>query len=138
MLDVEGTPVAVYAAHPPPPENRALPWAYDATTRDEELRRLREDYLADEQGPVLLLCDCNMSDQSDVYKAMDAVLDDAFWEAGQGLGFTFQGGLPFPFLRIDYVWHSDHFTPLGFEVVNDAGTSDHRPIVAELELTAGE
>lgn len=134
VLDVHGTPVVVYAAHPPPPENRVMPWAYNDTPRDEELRRLREDYLADEQGPVLLLCDCNMGDQSDIYQTLDALLDDAFWEAGQGLGFTFQSRLPFPFLRIDYVWHSDDFTPLGFEVGDDAGTSDHRPIVAELEL----
>ncbi len=134
VLDVNGTPITLFAAHPPPPDGRTLPVEYDSSDRDAELATLREQYLAGERGPLLVLCDCNTTDQSDAYHALRDVLHDSFWEVGQGLGFTFQSRLPFPLMRIDYVWYSDEFRALDVNVWDDAGTSDHRPVVARLEL----
>lgn len=138
VLDVNGTPVTLFAAHPPPPEGRTLPVAYDSSDRDAELAALRAQYLTGQSGPVLMLCDCNTTDQSDAYRALRDVLHDAFWEVGQGLGFTFQSRLPFPLMRLDYIWHNDAFRALDADVWDDAGTSDHRPVVARLELVSAE
>jgi endonuclease/exonuclease/phosphatase (EEP) superfamily protein YafD len=138
VLDVNGTPVTVFAAHPVPAKNRTNPLTYDDTDNTAELQTLRSMYLAETTGPLLMLCDCNITDQSDAYRALRDMLHDSFWEVGQGLGFTFQSRLPFPFLRLDYVWHNDAFKTLDFTVWDDAGTSDHRPVIAQLELVGEE
>ncbi|NDJ75372.1 MAG: hypothetical protein GYB65_03860 [Chloroflexi bacterium] len=141
-LDVNGLPVTVYVAHPPPPGNALSPLTYDDDRRNREITVLREDYLQAEEGPLLVLGDFNMTDQSDAYRAMDRGLDDAFREVGQGLGLTWPilrdnppRLLP-PLLRIDYIWYDTAFIALDAWVVRDNGGSDHRPVVAELALVA--
>ena len=139
-LDVDGTAITVYVAHPPPPRHILLPVTYDHSRRDAEVTILRERYLARETGPLIVVGDFNMSDQSDAYRQLDALLDDSFREAGRGLGFTFPDQLwsrqrLFPLLlRIDYIWHNAHFAARHAHVGDDSGTSDHRPVVAELIL----
>jgi endonuclease/exonuclease/phosphatase (EEP) superfamily protein YafD len=139
MLDINGTEVVVYVAHPNPPKNFFSPLSYDDTRRGRQLGSLR-DHLRQESGPVLVLCDCNMTDQSDDYRAMDDLLDDSFREAGARMGFTFPARIGvtkrfLPYLvRIDYIWHSDQFVALNAHVGDDSGTSDHRPVIAELSL----
>lgn len=80
QVNVQGTPVAVYVVHLASP-HIALPLTYDDSARDREvayvLERLRE-----ETGPVLLLGDFNLSDQSDAYRSFDRLLADAFRERG--------------------------------------------------------
>jgi endonuclease/exonuclease/phosphatase (EEP) superfamily protein YafD len=139
VLDINGVAVTVIVAHPNPPVNFFSPLSYDDSLRSDQLGVLR-DFLRQESGPVLVLCDCNMTDQSDDYRAMDDLLDDSFREAGQRMGFTFPArvGLTKRFLpslvRIDYIWHSDHFVALDAHVEQDSGTSDHRPVRATLKL----
>jgi endonuclease/exonuclease/phosphatase (EEP) superfamily protein YafD len=143
VLDVKGTHVAVYVFHPHAPEHHNSPLTYDDSERaaaiDVLWLRLRL-----EDGPVLVLCDCNMTDQSDDYRKLNQRLDDAYREAGWGIGFTFPDrpgpyGLPFPLaLRLDYVWHSPHFAAYDALVTSDSGTSDHRPVIARLILKAEE
>ena len=41
---------------------------------------------------------------------------------------------PFPILRLDFVWHSEHFEP-AWAHRGDAGQSDHHPIVTGLRWT---
>jgi vancomycin resistance protein VanJ len=138
VMDVHGVPVTVYVAHPQSPRGGLSPFSYDTSIRNAELADLR-DRIRGETGPVLLLCDCNMSDLSDPYRALDALLDDAFREAGQGMGFTFRFRKFLPFMvRIDYVWHSEHFVALDVRAWNDAGPSDHRPVIATLSLNQTE
>jgi len=85
-------------------------------------------------GPILLLCDCNMTDTSEAYVRLNTVLNDSFRQVGWGLGHTFQPPhLFFPIQRIDYVWYSDDFTPIQAYVGID-GRSDHLPIVATVRL----
>ena len=141
VLDVDGTLITVYVVHPSPPRNVLLPFTYDDDRRNMEITILREDYLQAEDGPLIVLGDFNMSDQSTPYRQMDALLTDAFREAGRGLGFSFPdaqrslfSGLPL-LLRIDYVWHSAHFSALDARVGHDSGTSDHRPVVAVLAFS---
>ncbi len=142
VLDVKGTAVVVYVVHPDSPRNIMLPFDYDDTRRDEQLARVRE-YIAAENGPVLVLCDCNMTDQSNAYRAMDRLLDDTYREVGWGLGLTFPAptnlyipGL-FPMLRLEYIWHNAFFVPVNAHVYPHTGSSDHYPVVAQLVLKQG-
>ena len=134
QVTVQGTPVVVYVVHLTSP-HIALPFTYDDSARDREvafvLERLRE-----ETGPVLLLGDFNLSDQSDAYRSFDRLLADAFRERGRGFGFTFpsQRRVVPPLIRIDYVWHSDHFVTRDAWLEQDSGTSDHRPVMAVVAL----
>lgn len=139
MLDINGTDVVVYVAHPTPPRNFFSPLTYSDERRGNQINDLR-DQLRQESDPVLVLCDCNMTDQSDDYRAMNDLLDDSFREAGTRMGFTFPAtfrsyGRFLPYLvRIDYIWHSDQFVALDARVADNSGTSDHRPVIAELSL----
>ncbi|WP_119073125.1 endonuclease/exonuclease/phosphatase family protein [Aggregatilinea lenta] len=135
VLDVDGTPVTVFVAHPPSPTSPFFPLGYEDGPRNVELADLRARIEA-ETGPVMVLCDCNMSDQSDPYRSMDDLLDDSFREAGRGFGLTFPYGRTFlpPLVRIDYIWISGDFTALDAHPAGSNGTSDHRPIIADLAL----
>jgi vancomycin resistance protein VanJ len=141
VVDIDGVPVTVYVVHPQPPLHTS-PFAYNDDTRDAEIAILINDHLAHESGPLIVLGDFNMTDQSDAYRQMDDRLHDAFREAGRGMGFTYPASihspirsLP-PMLRIDYVWHSDQFRVRTVSVAGDSGTSDHHPVVARLVLHA--
>jgi vancomycin resistance protein VanJ len=133
-VNVDGVTVSVYVIHPDNPTFMP-PHRYDTTRRtstfDAVLPRL-----AAETNPVLVLCDCNMTDRSEDYRQMARLLNDSFREAGWGMGFTFSAdtGLIPPAIRIDYVWHSDEFIARDAYVGEDNGPSDHYPVVAELAL----
>jgi endonuclease/exonuclease/phosphatase (EEP) superfamily protein YafD len=111
LVDVEGITVSVYLEHPNSPRHAFSPITYDPWLRDLKIGDLT-DTLPDDPNPVLVLCDCNTTDQTAAYRSLDALLVDSFREAGWGLGFTFPAhpiaSLPItiPALRIDYVWHS--------------------------------
>ncbi|HML24477.1 MAG TPA: endonuclease/exonuclease/phosphatase family protein [Aggregatilinea sp.] len=139
VIDTPGGPVTVFVAHPRPPHG-LLPTGYDDSLRDAELADLRVR-VRTESGPVLMLCDCNMSDQSDAYQATARILHDSFRESGWGLDFSYPNRLRdlapgLRIVRIDYVWHSDHFTALEARTWTSGGSSDHRPVVARLSLKA--
>ena len=101
--------------------------------RKEETTQLKQ-MVQNLDGPVLLMCDCNMTDTSETYARLDTVLDDSFREAGWGMGHTLQPPQLFPVQRIDYVWHTDEFEAL-YAYIGQDGGSDHLPIVAKLRLT---
>jgi vancomycin resistance protein VanJ len=140
VVDVDGAPVTVYVVHPRPPQWARSPFTYDDDLRNAEIAVLVDDYLAHESGPLIVVGDFNMTDQSDAYHQMNDRLHDAFREAGRGMGFTFPASIRStirlfpPLLRIDYVWHSDQFTVRAVAVAGDSGTSDHHPVVARLVL----
>jgi endonuclease/exonuclease/phosphatase (EEP) superfamily protein YafD len=71
VIEVDGTPVTLYVAHPESPRGGLSPFSYDMSLRNAELADVR-DRIRAETGPVLLMCDCNMSDLSDPYRALDA------------------------------------------------------------------
>lgn len=101
--------------------------------REKETMQLRQ-MIQDLDEPVLLMCDCNMTDTSEAYARLDTVLDDSFRETGWGMGHTLQLlQLSFPVQRIDYVWHTDEFEAI-YAYVGQDGGSDHLPIVAKLGL----
>lgn len=81
--------------------------------------------------PVIVCGDFNDTPISYSYRKMRKGLKDAFISSGQGAGSTYQG--IFPYFRIDYIFHDQHFTPILFEKV-ETKLSDHYPILCIFEL----
>ncbi|MBN1564521.1 MAG: endonuclease/exonuclease/phosphatase family protein [Anaerolineae bacterium] len=139
LVDVEGITISVYLEHPNSPQHAFSPIDYDPTFHDIKISNLADE-LASDPRPVIVLCDCNMTDQSETYRQLNDLLIDSFREIGWGLGFTFPAhplfGSPVtvPMLRLDYIWHSDHFIATDIHVGHDSGSSDHFPVIATLRL----
>lgn len=132
--------LAVFVAHLTPSNVLKYPLARFATYTTSQYReRLREARsLADEirgvAGPALLLCDCNLTSTSAAYAALRGAAVDSFASAGWGFGHTARmARIPFPLLRIDYVWHTNELTARRAYVGPDVG-SDHRPLIAVLRF----
>jgi len=140
QLEIEGQSVYVYVAHLSPTlisnvlDNSGPAYVSETYTwRAEEASRLAESVSALDE-PVILLCDCNLTDTSYAYSKLEAVLEDSFREAGWGFGHTVQPeGFPFRLQRIDFIWHSSDFVAIRAGVGPDGG-SDHRPVTATLKL----
>jgi vancomycin resistance protein VanJ len=135
VLNVDGRRLRVFVVHLTPnnyplsqmPARAAERFA----ARAGETRQLAAE-LSTLDGPAVLLCDCNLTDTSEAYRTLNAVLGDSFREAGWGLGHTIQPfGAPVAFQRIDYVWHSREFFAASAGV-GQPGGSDHHPVWAEL------
>lgn len=145
QFDINGTTVTIYNTHPWPP----LEWGggldfyvvpeNDAAHR-ETIRRLIER--ADgETGPVILLGDWNMTEQSNPYREVTSHYTDSFREVGVGFGNTYPaGGVAFlpELIRIDYIFHNEWFKALNARVLHIDTPSDHLPLVVELALVGPE
>lgn len=115
-----------------------VPRRFHAGRRLGEVRSLC-DLVRASDGPVVIGGDFNMTERSEDYRLLAAVLRDAYRAVGVGLGHTFPrtGSYPRPFpapwptLRLDYLWHSDHFTA-AWSYRGEAGESDHHPVVVGL------
>ncbi len=141
---VSHTPVHVLVVHLSP--NRALGTPLLAlgsmatshyATQANEIASIQQE-LQPIHAPILLLCDCNLTETSQAYASLAVRLQDSFREIGWGLGHTYPAG-PLPLQRYDYIWHSAQFVAVGVEI-GPAGGSDHLPVIAHLGLqtTAGE
>jgi endonuclease/exonuclease/phosphatase (EEP) superfamily protein YafD len=136
VLGIHGTPVTVIVGHPPRPildgfHYRPHPAAWPDTAALADL--------ATAGGPAVMLGDFNMTDRSPHYQIpVRAGLHDSFREAGWGFGFSYPRfwrgitNMP-PLVRIDYIWHTEHFTAIDAWVGEDGG-SDHLPVLAVLRL----
>ncbi len=147
VLDVAGQPVHLFNVHL---HLRGIgegnggefltstfPGLSAAFLQDEEVGRLIAEVQV-QQGPVLVVGDFNLTDQTPNYARINAVLGDAFRQAGWGFGFTYPNkkhvrGLytPFPLVRLDYIFHSPDLRATRAWVGKEGG-SDHRYVVAEL------
>jgi vancomycin resistance protein VanJ len=140
-LDVAGQEITLYNVHPGQPLSRG-----GFARRQEELSAVLDRVRA-ETGPLLLVGDFNMSDQSDLYREITALYGDAYRQAGAGMGFTFPAGVPqfqalsdtvrlriLPLARLDYIFHDAAFLPVAARVWPESGGSDHRPVLATLAL----
>lgn len=140
-LDLSGQSVTLYNAHPSQPIS---PDGFNR--REEEIIDLLARATA-ETNPVILAGDFNMSDQSADYWRVTSHYQDAYRASGWGLGLTFPATRPYfgggqyapsiiqfipPLVRLDYVFHDEHFTSLEARVWPDAGGSDHLPVYVVL------
>lgn len=131
------------------PRLRFLPFVsgYDAAERERGLAALLRDIDAI-GGPLLLSGDFNLSDREASYRALDARLHDAYRDTMLGFGFSFPywqrvGGVghvpvPFPLIRIDYVWSRDGILPVQAHTDCPTSGSDHCLLAAELRLLAAQ
>jgi endonuclease/exonuclease/phosphatase (EEP) superfamily protein YafD len=127
-------------------------WVHTTFDRREESIALLAEFAADSAvaGPVIVAGDGNLTRLNDTYKALDAVLDDAWWHGGWGFGHTFPGRIepddmftrisifliPHWLVRIDYVFYSDHWQTSHAWLADFNGGSDHRGVVTDLLLIA--
>ena len=148
ILDVQGKSLHLLNIHPQPPQIYGqwrggllpfIPTGYSTIARDQELDRLIEQ-LDGFDGAIVLLGDFNMTDQSSHYSKLTRRLGDAHREAGWGLGHTFPDvekvgpiPIPFPLVRIDYIFHSWDITAEKATVGADGGPN-HRFLLAELSF----
>jgi len=120
----------------------ALPRSYHADRRETEITRL-VNLIETLSGPVIVGGDFNMTEHGADYARMATCLRDAYRAVGRGLGHTFPAvGMaphklpaPWPVIRIDYIWHSEHFQPV-WARVGKAGRSDHHPVVVGLRRSS--
>lgn len=117
------------------------------TERERQARTLA-NFAGARSTPVVLMGDFNATDQSDAYRILSAHLNDAWRNAGWGLGRTYPGtnlsgttspefyGIPFPrwLVRIDYIFYSDDWQAASATLGPWNGGSDHRPVIARLLL----
>jgi len=134
-LDVSGQQLIVVSAHPEVAYMDLQNWDYSSRSISA-LVALTE--MASQGMPTLIAGDFNMVDQSADYDLMrQAGLHDAFREQGWGFGLTYptkHAVAPIrmmPFLRIDFIWYTDHFNTQHTWVGADSG-SDHLPVFAVL------
>lgn len=121
----------------------AVPTSFSAARRLAEVRHLCE-LIDATAGPLLAMGDFNMTERSEDHALIARRLTDAYRVAGRGLGHTFPAWLkfpaglplPFPALRLDHVFHSEHFRTLSARVGPSAG-SDHHAVIARLARRVG-
>jgi endonuclease/exonuclease/phosphatase (EEP) superfamily protein YafD len=103
----------------------------NAAQRLAELRAVADD-AASSPEPVIIAGDTNSPGLSWGFATVMSKFQDGFAAAGNGLGYTYPA-LKRTWMRIDRVLAAAPFRFLTFEVMNK-GSSDHRGVVADLEL----
>ena len=89
------------------------------------------EYIKRSPYPVLFCGDFNDTPVSYSYRQISNLLDDAFVNAGKGLGQTHTQMLPL--LRIDYIFHSRALQAIEQRTI-EKDYSDHFPVVARFVL----
>ncbi len=116
--------------------------AYEvAEMRRQHASRLVK-FLQTHPGLAILAGDANDVSLNDPYKLLvNAGLQDAWTEAGFGLGHTFPGGkklgnvyIPEWLVRIDYIFVTVDWDVLSAKLAGMSNESDHRAVVAALRL----
>lgn len=92
-------------------------------------------YLGDSPGPVILGGDLNSPPRTPLVRLLESRLRDTFHEGGNGFGLTFPARLPV--WRIDYIFVAGQQMRVVDHQVLKWG-SDHRAVMADLEITANE
>ena len=86
--------------------------------------------------PIIVAGDLNLPRESSVYRSLWHNFDSAFAKTTYGYGWTFQNtyrGIPIP-LGLDHILTRGGAVPLTFFVGPEI-SSDHRPIIADIEIT---
>jgi endonuclease/exonuclease/phosphatase family metal-dependent hydrolase len=81
--------------------------------------------------PVIVCVDLNDTPISYAYRQFNKTLNDAFVDAGNGVGQTYIGKLPSN--RIDYIFYGDEFKTANF-TTHQVNLSDHKPISSHFEI----
>jgi vancomycin resistance protein VanJ len=151
VIEVEEQRVAVYNVHLTSPVGppripigdnyfAQVALGFDDTERNRQIDALLA-YLDTEIYPYIVGGDFNMGDLSMTYTRVASQMRDSFGEAGYGYGGTWPVtealGLPDflpPFMRMDYLWHSDALKPLSAWLSHYVG-GDHLPVLADFAFS---
>jgi endonuclease/exonuclease/phosphatase (EEP) superfamily protein YafD len=131
----------------PPGSSNPEHLRYSIQERERQVGELMA-FVESRREPLILLGDLNVTSQNEAYRMMAGSLQDAWVEAGWGLGHTFPGALspgssrpivagiamPKWLVRLDYVFCSDHWQVDSASFGQWDGVSDHRPVVARMVL----
>ncbi|WP_242916110.1 endonuclease/exonuclease/phosphatase family protein [Pontibacter liquoris] len=154
-IDVKGDTVRIYAAHlqsmsikSEDIENTYYAIGDEASFKKEGrnvARRLRKGFIArghqietllahvaESPYPVIVCGDFNDIPFSYTYNQMAKLLENAFVEAGSGVGATYNG--PIPFLRIDNQFYSPSLQAYEYKTHYEMGLSDHFPVSVKYVL----
>ncbi len=124
-----GNEIAVYGVRLSTPD--LSPVSYNEDTRNDQIAYLL-DRLRAEALPFIIAGDFNLSEHSTIYQDVTRDMQDAFRAAGTGPGFTWGlNPLPFPVIRLDYVFVDSAFEVTGARVGPNL-SSDHRPVIVTL------
>lgn len=129
VVDVEGTPVHVYATH--------LDFRGDPSVRETQVSETL-DILADDGDDArqVLMGDFNAVPDASELAPLWTELTDMWSAAGAGSGFTFPATEPTK--RIDYIAVSANIAGSGVRTrVPEILASDHRPVIAQLSVADG-
>jgi endonuclease/exonuclease/phosphatase family metal-dependent hydrolase len=103
----------------------------------EEQREFIEELLLQTSNistPVILLGDFNTTSLSKSYDHITEEFHDSFIYTGDGFGFTYPARekfgikLPWPLVRIDYIFFNEQLISHETKVIEENGGSDHRPV----------
>lgn len=83
--------------------------------------------------PMIVVGDFNDIPFSYNYFRLSRSFKNAFENAGNGLGFTYNGKIPF--LRIDNQFYNDQIEVFGFRTLSEVDFSDHFPVVGIYSIT---
>jgi endonuclease/exonuclease/phosphatase (EEP) superfamily protein YafD len=141
IVDLDGQPVHVFVVHLSAnnfglfPLDQFAALASDRyASRAAEAAQL-ETIIAPIPEPVIMLCDCNLTDTSQAYTQIGSFLTDSFRETGWGFGHTLiHPPYHFRTQRLDYVWHNTAFAATE-SIVGQDGGSDHLPVITKLSLS---
>jgi endonuclease/exonuclease/phosphatase (EEP) superfamily protein YafD len=115
----------------------------------EQAAEVLAAYAASHPDPLIVAGDLNATGLSTAHRIITRRLRDAWEERGHGLGHTFPGAaspgssrprivgflVPMWLIRIDYIFYSGDFAAQSAALGPWDGTSDHRPVIADLVLT---
>jgi endonuclease/exonuclease/phosphatase (EEP) superfamily protein YafD len=154
ILEIDNREVVLYNIEITAPwikPQKILPFltvpTYDFSQPSEEIQELITR-IKQENIPVIVAGDFNLTDQSQDYHKLTELLQDSFKKSGWGFGFTWPTNwainnwiksskwkLSLPLFRIDYLWHSAHWQTQSSRVL-PTKISAHLPVVSELQLTS--
>jgi endonuclease/exonuclease/phosphatase (EEP) superfamily protein YafD len=143
-IDLGSEQLVFINVHPPPPAiglgrlgRLPMPTGFDPRQTNEPLDAAL-DGVDLQYTPTVVAGDFNVSDRQPKYRELRRHLNDAFREAGWGLGYSFPSRTfeRFPdlsIIRIDYILHDRSMTATAARTGVTPG-SDHRHVIADLRL----
>jgi endonuclease/exonuclease/phosphatase (EEP) superfamily protein YafD len=140
-VDFNGRSITILNFHAIPP-GRFGDMAERAAFREQQVGAILA-VAAAQDAPFVAMGDLNAADLNVAYSLMTAELNDAWREAGWGMGHTFPGLSYFPkplgrltkwLTRIDYIFYDDHWRASRAWLPDSGVGSDHRLVAAELVL----
>jgi endonuclease/exonuclease/phosphatase (EEP) superfamily protein YafD len=155
-VDIAGTAVTLFHFHALSTSlGKGGPLRFVPSTMEWSIRERERQaqaiasFAAAHPQPLLAVGDFNTTDQTRAYAIVRGVLGDAWRRAGWGPGGTFPGaassgssrpsiaGLAVPMwlVRIDYIFYSDDWQVHSAQIGPWDGVSDHRSLLATLQLS---